>query len=93
VDVMTHPHDREIRTAGGRGRRIRQVREFMRALRQPSSEGPRPRRHPPGGLRAIAVEPLEMPAPSETPGPVPEDEHRPNRTERAAAARGPVPAP
>jgi hypothetical protein len=41
----------------------------------------------PGRLRAVAVEPLEMPAPSETPGPVPEDEHRPNRTERGGRSQ------
>jgi hypothetical protein len=48
---MTDPHHRGLRTGGGMGRRIRQVREFMRALRQPnSSKGPRPHRDPAGPL-------------------------------------------
>jgi hypothetical protein len=91
--VMTHPHDREIRAAGGRGAGFARcasscARCASRAVKARDLVATLP-----GRLHAIAVEPLEMPAPSETPGPVPEDEHRPNRTERAAAARGPVPAP
>jgi hypothetical protein len=86
---MTDLDHREIQTAGGRGRRICQVREFMRALRQPAVKARDGAATLPGRLHAVTVEPLEMPAASEAPraragG---RAEAQPERT--GAAARGP----